>query len=484
MDSKGFDGRPAPEEEDASFTGEKVEDAAVHDEVNKAEADRNSYRFLDFEVRRQGKKSVLHFRATLAALLFAVFFFSLGAAARLALHQKSERGSPVPTTPTKTLGQELLPKTGAAPEHPAPSEETVPASDDAPPPPAAPVPPTDVAPSPPDVASQPADVAPQPPDVVPQRAVIVPRPPDVAPPSADVAPSPAGVAPPPSGVAPQSAVVAPSLAGVAPQAPDVMHRPPDVAPHPADMAPPPPDVAPQPAGVAPPPADVEPLPADVAPPLADGAAPAVDVVGPPADGVARPADDAPRSELLAPQEAGQDEAAKLAEGEQRKETPVRRDSGDGSSEDESFVLAEEGEWPGDRTKPDKPKEEISAEQVPPKVAPEATVRLIDSLIESKFAPLRRPDGLIIKETIGAGGDVQEVAGGLLLLKAQLQDFAPGAMLDASVLHAYSMLVQDVIDQVHSAHKVVFALPVPLWDILENDYTPHNAHFIVAVVDRE
>ncbi|KAL8450849.1 hypothetical protein Emed_002306 [Eimeria media] len=588
MDPKGFEGPPAP-------AGTNVENAAAaHDGGSHAAFETESHQGLDFEGRhRHGKKGFLHFKTAVAALLFVILCFSLGAAARFAVHLKSEKGlvTPTTTTPAEHAAPEPVPKTDAAPDQPASPQEKVSPSEEASPPPAAPVtpadvappltdvqpppagvqpPPTEVSPPPAAVFSPPTDVAPSPADITlpPASATDVAPPPaspavqppfaDVQPPAAsptDVPPTPAHVQPPAAGIETPTADVEPPTAVVEPHSDDVQPPPADNLPPPADAATPPAHAEPSPADVQPPsadvqlsPAGVQPPPAVVAPSEADVAPPPVAVVAPPADGVAGPAHETPPPALPAEQEPDKEKPSKPAEGEQPKEKPKEKvppahasDSGEESSGDETFASAEEWDF-SDEEKPDKPEKKPPAQVVPPAVAP-AAVKLTDVLFEPRFAPFKKPDGLVLKDLtqqIEQGEDVQMVAGDLYLLKIHLQDLAPGQMLDTSLLHAYSMLVEthvktraqlglqqettvlspvlfttnlrpfltegktpelppvvtafnvsvvtlhmlEEIARVQTSRLVVFPLSVPLWDPTTRNYTAGNHHFILGVIDRE
>ncbi|KAL8431378.1 hypothetical protein ACSSS7_005299 [Eimeria intestinalis] len=284
----------------------------------------------------------------------------------------------------------------------------------------------------------------------------------------------------------------------APARPTGVKRPPTpgVAAPGRDVAPPPP--------IAEPPSEVPP-PAEAVSPPPGVAAPAADQPpAPPAD--VRPRLKLPAEEVKVVKPTDDDLETQVGETEEEDISHV-------SSEEESFLTAEEE---GDE-EPRKPEEVKRPKVVPQAPAP---VKLVDSLTASRFAPLKKPDGLVLQgiaRAINEGDEVQFVQGGIPLLKEHLLDFGPGRMLDVSVLHAYSMLVQthikrraaeglpvlftvnlrDWLDQarapklpeevkaeVQAAHKVVFALSTPVWDYGFNGFTPGNAHFVVVVIDRE
>ncbi|KAL8428893.1 hypothetical protein Efla_004528 [Eimeria flavescens] len=163
---------------------------------------------------------------------------------------------------------------------------------------------------------------------------------------------------------------------------------------------------------------------------------------------------------------------------------------------------------------------------PPEAKPKQVLRqLADLLPELRFAPPLKADyPNYYEDYVKVSRDVVLEVQGHPVLREQLLDFRPGAMLDVSVLHIYSDMVakhveerakaglqpnnlvlspvlfsnrlkpflkekklpvlpEDVLARCQSAEKVLFILPVPLWNPVTKALYDHDAHFFVVVIDR-
>lgn len=185
--------------------------------------------------------------------------------------------------------------------------------------------------------------------------------------------------------------------------------------------------------------------------------------------------------------------------------------------------------PGDELLPVEVPEPPVAVVTPPALpaVPKVILPLREYLTQPKFAKFRRDrllDAEPVMNLLAGGRDDVVFLQGFPIIRGDVADFLRGGMADISLLHVYTVLVEehiknrvdlemqenvavispvefatswgkfflnherpvvaeDVIARSRNASKVLFVLPAPLWDAIDSEFLKATGHFLLAVVDR-